>query len=396
MDMNKKVDIIIKKHLEDIINIRRDIHQHPELGMEEVRTAAIVKRILESLRLEVRDKVGKMGVVGLLRGAKPGKTILLRADMDCLPMEEMTDLSFKSIVPGKMHACGHDVHTAILLGVAKVLTEVKNDINGNVKFVFQPAEEVNPTGGAKYMIEDGVLQEPEVDVAIALHVWDIPVGKVALRTCTMMAQSDRLYITVKGKSSHASEPQSGNDAIVAACHIVTALQTIISRNISPMENAVITIGTISGGSRYNVICDRVLLEGTVRTFNLDIAKKIPIRIVTISNKIAEAFGCSCEVNYIKGYSATINDRELAHKVIKIFEETLGEENVIIPEYPATGGEDFSEFSKAVPSVFYWLGMKSEMNKGNTILHNPNLIIDERCIEVGIKTLTAATLGFLNK
>ena len=396
MDMNKKVDIIIKKHLEDIINIRRDIHQHPELGMVEVRTAAIVKKVLEDLGLEVRDKVGKMGVVGLLKGAKPGKTILLRADMDCLPMEELTDLSFKSIVSGKMHACGHDVHTAILLGVAKVLTELKDDIKGNVKFVFQPAEEVNPTGGAKYMIEDGVLEKPEVDAAIALHVWDIPVGKVALRTSTMMAQSDRIYITVKGKSAHASEPQSGNDAIVAAGHIITALQTIISRNVSPMESAVITIGTISGGSRYNVICDRVLLEGTVRTFNLDIAKKIPIRIVTISNKIAEAFGCSCEVNYIKGYSATINNRELAHKVIKIFEETLGEENVIIPEYPATGGEDFSEFSKAVPSVLYWLGIISEINKGNTILHNPNLVIDERCIEVGIKTLTAATLGFLNK
>lgn len=394
--MNEKVNILINKFLDDIIKIRRDIHHHPELGMEEVRTSAIVKKELEELGLDVQDKVGKMGVVGFLRGKESGKTILLRADMDCLPMEELTDLSFKSEIPGKMHSCGHDVHTAILIGTAKVLTVLKDEIRGNVKFVFQPAEESNPTGGARYMIQDGVLENPKVDAAIALHIWDLPLGKVALRIGTMMAQSDRIYITVKGKSAHASEPQSGIDAIVASGHIITALQTIISRNVNPMESAVITIGTISGGSRYNVICDKVLLEGTVRTFDQAVSEIIPIRIKTISENIAKAFGCCCNVEYVKGYSATINDKVLTIGVTKAFEEVLGKENVIIPEQPASGGEDFSEFGKKVPSVFYWLGMQSELNKGNTTLHNPNLIVDERCIEIGIKTLIAATLDFLRE
>lgn len=394
--MKEKLDLLIEKYLEEIIEVRRDIHQYPEIGMEEVRTSALVKAELEKLGLEVEDKVGKMGVVGLLRGKEPGKTILLRADMDCLPMDELTDLDFKSKVPGMMHACGHDVHTAILLGAAKVLSELKDEIKGNVKFVFQPAEEANPTGGARYMIEDGVLENPKVDAAVALHVWNLPLGKVGIRTSTMMAQSDRIFITVKGKSSHASQPHNGVDAIVAAGHIITALQTVISRNVDPMESAVVTIGTIHGGSRYNVTCDKVVLEGTVRTFNPEISAIMPSRIKSIAENVASALGAECDVEYVEGYSATVNDEELATNFIRYFQDAIGEDNVLIPAQPASGGEDFSEFTKAVPSVFYWLGMESEMNKGKTTVHNPNLVVDEGCIPVGIKTLVAGSIDFLNE
>lgn len=392
--MNKRLDDLIEENIDDIIEIRRDLHQNPEIGMDEFRTSAIVRDELLKLGLEVEEKVGKMGVVGLLKGEGQGKTIALRADMDCLPMEELTDLDFKSQVPGMMHACGHDVHTSTLLGVARVLTALKKDIKGNVKFMFQPAEEANPTGGAKYMIEDGVLENPKVDASMALHVWNLPVGKVGVRTSTMMAQSDRIYITVKGKSSHASQPQAGQDAIVAAGYILTGLQTIVSRNVDPMEAAVVTIGTIHGGSRYNVICDKVVLEGTVRTFNPEISKMMPEKIKAVVKGVAEGLGCECEVDYVKGYSPVINDEDMAKNVIKSFQNSIGEENVLIPEFPGSGGEDYSEFSNLVPSVYYWLGMESDINVGKTTLHNPNLVIDERCIPVGIKTLAAATLDYL--
>src|SRR5699024_267014 len=257
--------------------------------------------------------------------------------MDCLPMEELTDLPFKSKIPGKMHACGHDVHTSILLGTAKVLSELTDDIKGNVKFVFQPAEEDNPVGGSKYMIEEGVLHNPKVDAAMALHIWgDIPVGKVALRKGTMMAQSDRLFLTVRGKSSHASQPHNRSDAISTAGQIMTALQTLVSRNIDRMESAVVTIGTIHGGSRYNVLCDKVVMEGTVRTFNPKVSKIMPKKIKKIAENTAEALGCKCDVEYVHGYKLTVNDDALSQQVINTFKSTLGEENVLIPKHPASG------------------------------------------------------------
>lgn len=396
MKINNKINELIDKYLDQVIEIRRDLHQHPELAMEEVRTSSIVKAQLEELGLQVEDGVGKMGVVGLLEGQKKGKTILLRADMDCLPIDEQTDLPFKSKVPGKMHACGHDVHTSVLLGVAKVLTELKSELKGNVKFVFQPAEEDNPSGGAKYMIDDGVLENPRVDAAMALHIWDAPLGTVSLRKGVMMAQSDRIFITVKGKSSHASQPHEGVDAIVIASQIINSLQTIVSRNIDPMENAVITIGTIHGGSRYNVLCDEVVLEGTVRTFNPTISNMMPDKIEQVAKNAAKSLGGDCDVNYVHGYKMTLNDEDLTDQTIESFRDILGPDNVLIPQYPASGSEDFSEFSMRMPSVFYWLGIKSEINEGFTTLHNPNLIVDERSIPVGIKSMCKAAIDFLNK
>lgn len=394
--MKKVVDTLIDKHIEEVISIRRDLHEHPELAMQEVRTSKIVAEELEKLGLEVETGVGKMGVVGLLRGKEEGKTMLLRADMDALPMDELTDLPFKSKTPGVMHACGHDVHTATLLGVAKVLAEMKDQIKGNVKFAFQPAEEASPDGGAKFMIEDGVLENPKVDAAMALHVWDLPLGKIGLKPGPMMAQSDRIFINIKGKSSHASQPQNGVDAIVAAGYIITALQTIVSRNVDPLESAVITLGTIKGGQRYNVIADAVTIEGTVRIFDPSLSDFMPERIKAVVENVATALDCECEVEYVRGYTVTVNDDDFTKEAIDSFSNAIGEDNVIIVDKPALGAEDFSEFTKRVPSVLFWLGIISEENKGKTTIHNPNFTVDERSIPIGIKAFANATLDFLNK
>lgn len=386
-----QLDSMIGDIAEEVINIRREIHRFPELGMNEHKTAKIVEESLQDLGLEIETGVGKTGVVALLRGGKPGKTILLRADMDALPIDEQTDVPFKSEVPGVMHACGHDVHTSVLIGAAKILSQMKDQISGNIKFVFQPAEECNPTGGANYMIEDGVLQNPKVDAAVALHVWDIPVGKVALKTGAMMAQSDRIFIKIKGKSAHGSAPHQGADAIVAAGHVITALQTIVSRNVNPLESAVVTLGVIKGGYRYNVIPDGVDMEGTVRTFAPEIAEMMPGRIESIIKNISEALGCDYEFKYVPGYPMTYNNEELTKEITEGLREYMGEENVVIPERPATGAEDFSFFNKHVPCTFMWVGCKSEINEDSCVLHNPNFICDERAIPVGIKTMCAAAL-----
>ena len=391
---NEKIEELINKELDLIISVRRDIHAHPELGMNEHRTAKVVYDNLQNLGLKIETGVGKTGVVALLEGKNPGKTLLLRADMDALPMDELTDLPFKSQNKGVMHACGHDMHTSILLGTARVLSQMKEYINGNIKFVFQPAEECSPTGGANYMIEDGVLTNPKVDGAVALHVWDLPLGKIGLKPGPMMAQSDRIFIKIKGKSAHGSAPQLGADAIVAAGHVITALQTIVSRNISPMDSAVVTLGIIKGGYRYNVIADEVNIEGTVRTFDPHVAEIMPIRIEGIIKNVCYALGCDYEFQYVNGYPLTYNDEKLTSLVMEGLKQTIGNENIIIPDKPATGAEDFSFFNKHVPCTFMWLGCKSDINENCCVIHNPNFICDERAIPVGIKALCGVAMEFL--
>lgn len=381
---------------DEIVEFRRDIHMNPELGHEEERTAAKILEELQKLDLdEIRTGVGGHGVVGVLKGKEPGKTVLLRADIDALPMSEKTGLAFCSTVDGKMHACGHDVHTSILLGTAKVLTEMKDDIKGNILFTFQPAEEASPIGGAQGMIDDGLLDDPKVDAAMALHVWNQDVGKVALRDGAMMAQSDRIFITVNGKASHASQPEKGIDAIVCAAQIVTALQTIVARRTDPFDNLVLTLGTIHGGDRYNVVCDKVVIEGTVRVFSMEIAEKIPEMLRKLVTGIAEGMECTVDFEYVRGYKLTENNHDLFEIAKRAFENQIGEENVLVPKYPASGGEDFSAYGKYIPTLFYWLGMESDKNVGKTTLHNPTLDVDEDCIPVGIETMSALALEYLN-
>ena len=380
---------------EEVIKFRRELHQNPELSYEESETSKRIIRELEKLPLdEIRTNIGGHGVVGVLKGKDEGKTILLRADIDALPINEQTGLEFCSLNPGAMHACGHDVHTSILLGAAKVLTEMKDKFSGNILFTFQPAEESPPEGGAKKMIEDGLLENPKVDAAFGLHVWNNPVGKVAFRDGAMMAQSDRLFVTVKGKAAHASQPENGADAIVCASQIISSLQTIVSRNTSPFTPLVITIGTIHGGNRYNVICDDVKLEGTIRVFDKDLAEEIPDRITNLIKPLAESLGCEADVEIVRGYSVTENDHDLFEVAKKSLTNQLGEENIIIPEFPASGGEDFSAYGKHIPSFYMWLGMDSELNKGKSTVHTPTLVIDEECIPVGIESMVAFALDYL--
>lgn len=385
-----------EKFLPQVIAWRRDIHAHPELSQHEERTASLVANVLEGLGLEVRRNVGGFGVVGLLRGNEPGKTVGLRADMDALPLNEETGLEYASQNPGVMHACGHDTHTAMLLGVACALSEMRGKIRGNVKFIFQPAEECNPIGGAPGMIRDGVLESPNVDGIFALHVWAMyETGKIAVRSGSCMAASDRVYLTVHGRTAHGSRPDQGNDAIVAAAHIITGLQPIISRSISPLDSAVLTIGTIHGGYRYNVIPDTVKLEGTVRTLNPETQSRMPDLITRTARGIAEGLGCSCDVEYVKGYPPLVNDADMA-VIARDAVRKIHPDGVIIADEPDLAAEDFAFFARERPAFMAWLGCTpSGVNVNDAPkLHNTKFCPDEGCFVYGIDYLVQSAIDFL--
>ena len=381
------------KIIEQVISWRRDIHAHPELSQHEERTSGIVAGVLEGLGIEVKRNVGGYGVVGLLRGKSEGRTVALRADMDALPLNEETGLPFASQNPGVMHACGHDTHTAMLLGAACVLSEMRDELNGNVRFIFQPAEELNPTGGAPGMIREGVLEG--VDGIFALHVWPAyETGEIAIRSGSTMAASDRIFLTVRGRSAHGSRPDQGVDAIVIAANVITGLQSIISRSVSPLDSAVVTIGTIHGGYRYNVIPDCVKLEGTVRTLSPEVQDRMPEMIRRTAKGIAEGLGGSCEVEYVRGYPPLVNDARLAELARKA---VSGKMEVIIPEQPDLTAEDFAFFAREKPGVMAWLGCRPEgmSLEGLPMLHNTKFCPDEKCFTYGIEYLTECARNFLS-
>ncbi len=395
--MIRQIDGLIERYWREIVAIRRDIHAHPELSYKEARTSKLIADELRKLGLEPRENVGGYGVTATIDGYAAGKVILLRADIDALPIIEQTNLPFKSQNAGVMHACGHDVHTATLLGVAKILIQLRDFFKGTVKLCFQPAEEGNPTGGAQYMIDDGVLENPKVDAAMALHVWnDIPVGKVSLKPGVMMAQSNRFYIKIRGKAAHGSAPQEGIDAITCAGQIITSLQTVVSRNVGPLDSAVVTISKINGGIRYNVLPEKVDMEGTVRIFDDKLDDYVPRRIEEICAGIGQAFQCDVAVEYVKGYQTTDNDSALTALMTAAFKAALGDDNVIVADKPAAAGEDFSAFCKRVPSVFFWAGMDSDKNVGANHLHSPYLNVDEDVMKAGIKCFVGGAMAFLNE
>ena len=331
----------------------------------------------------------------MINGAKPGKCVGLRADFDALPIMETTGLPFASQNPGVSHTCGHDMHTAMLLGAAHVLLALKDEFAGCVKLVFQPAEEDVLNCGALPMINDGVLENPKVEAMIGQHVWPLyPVGTAAVRNGAMMASSDRFHITVKGKSSHGSAPEDGVDAIVIAAQVINALQTIVSRNVSPRDAAVVTIGTIHGGDRYNVIANQVKLEGTCRNLNPDVRDKMPERITKIARSVAEALGGSCEVEYFKGYSPTVNNPELFSLVLDVMKTVVGD-GAYVPEMSALGGEDFSFYCERIPSVFFWLGVQTPGAPYYPI-HNGGFSPDENAMPVGIEIAVRSALTILAK
>ena len=296
-----EIKVILEKYLEKIITIRRDIHKHTKLGHNEHRTVGVICKALEELGIPYKSGIGGTGVVGIIEGGKPGTVLGLRADIDALPITELTNLPYASVHEGVSHSCGHDMHTSALLGAAAILHEMKDSITGTIKLVFQPAEESNPEGGAPGMIRDGVLDNPKVDAMIALHVWpQYETGTAAIKEGAMMASSDRIFINIHGRGSHGSAPEDGVDAIVVASSVVTALQTIVSRNVGPLDSAVVTIGMMNGGERYNVICNKMTLEGTVRNLNPQVRNAMPERIERIVSGVCSAMGAQYSFDYVNG------------------------------------------------------------------------------------------------
>jgi len=386
--VNIKEDI--QKIMPEVINIRRDIHMYPELGFQEFRTSQLIASYLENLELEVRKNIAQTGVLGILRGKEEGKTILLRADIDALPLEELNDVPYKSKNKGIMHACGHDGHIAILLGTAKILAKYKDQIKGIVKFAFQPAEEL-PPGGAEPMIKEGILENPYVDKVYALHLANhLKVGKIAVRKGFFCAQADAFTIKVKGRGGHGSTPDKCIDPIIISTHIVQALQEIPSREIDPHTPFVLSICKIQSGNTFNVIPEDAEIEGTVRTFDKNLAETISKRIETISKNIAEAFRGKAEIEYQFGYPPGKNDEKEAEFVKKIAEEVVGKENVI-EDKPSMGGEDFSYFLEERPGAMFWLGSGNEEKGLNHPHHSPYFDFDESAMAIGIEMFVRIVL-----
>ncbi len=393
-----KIDQAIEKVRPEIIKIRRFIHMNPELSNREYETAKLVAAKLTSLGLEVRTGVARTGVVALLRGGQPGPTVALRADMDALPVQETTMVPYKSLNPGVMHACGHDVHTSIALGTAMVLVNVKDKIKGNVKFIFQPAEEGAPQdeeGGAELMIKEGVLEDPTVGAIFGLHAWPENVGQAYFSTGNIMAGSDSFQIEIKGRSAHGARPHEGVDAIVLAAEVVTALQSVISRAVDPTDPAVLTIGKIEGGTRSNIIAEKVTMEGTVRTLSEANRKKIPLFMESVVRGITQAFGATSSLDYRQSYPPVFNHAELGETMLPTLVGVLGKDKVL-PLPPQMVAEDFSFYAQKIPGFYFFLGVKTPGQAAMAPLHSPNFNPDERSIPVGIKLMCHLALDALEK
>lgn len=367
-----------EKLKDKLITIRRDIHAHPEIGMHENRTAKVIADKLKELGIEVQEHVGGTGVVGLLRGKEPGRTILLRADMDCLRLREENDIKYKSQYPEFMHACGHDAHVSWLIGAASILAEFKDEFSGNVKFLFQPAEE--GAGGAEKTIHSGVLENPKVDVVIGAHVWPgIAAGKIGIKPGPLMAASDNFKIVIHGKGGHGGQPQKCIDPIAVACEIYMALQTVISRKVDPLEPAVISIGKFNAGSAHNIIPDRAELEGTIRTLTYEVREKMPAMIESIIKGISEANGAEYEFDFTPYHAPVVNDYEITTMLGKAASRVIGAKNVIIVDKPTMIGEDFSSFEEKVPGTFFWVGNLNKEKGITEPLHSPEFNVDEDII-----------------
>lgn len=400
-DVQSRVDTVMPQ----VIDWRRDFHQHPELGNREFRTAGIIADHLRSLGIEVTTEVAHTGVVGFLEGGQPGPVVALRADMDALPVEEQVDLPFASQVRtqyngqdvGVMHACGHDNHMAILMGAATVLAQMRDSLPGTVMFIFQPAEEGAPAGeqgGAELMLDEGLFEDIRPDAVFGLHVWPIPAGQIAVREGGTMASSDSFSIRVQGQQTHGAAPWAGIDPIVVASQIVLGLQTIPSRQLdSTLTPSIVTVGAINGGVRSNIIPDSVEMIGTLRTFDAETRQQIHERVERTAQQIAASAGASVDVNINLGYPVTHNDPALTRRMSATLERVAGEKfteaNLI------TGAEDFSYYANEVPGMFFFLGIASDDPDMVYPNHSPYFYADESALPVGVEAMTALALDFLN-
>lgn len=388
---------VIDEILPGVVADRRDFHEHPELAHQEVRTAGVVADRLRAIGLDdIRTGIASTGVTGLIRGtAGPGgKTVLLRADMDALPIHELNEVEYRSRTDGVMHACGHDAHTAMLLAVTRLLMERRGEFAGTVKVLFQPAEEV-PPGGAKPMIEAGVLEEPHVDAAFGLHIAQgDPVGTLSVRPGPAMAAADRFRIVVHGKGGHGAHPHDTIDPVLVGAQIVTALQSLVAREIDPIESGVVTVAAFLAGEAFNVIPETAELRGTVRTFTPANRDLLQERVGALVTGIAAAMRAEATVEYARGYPATVNDPELTELVRRACEATVGPDKVLTGA-PMMGAEDFSYFLEAVPGSFFFVGSKNPERGLVWGHHHPRFDLDEAALAVGIEAMVRVALDYLS-
>ncbi|MEP7340483.1 MAG: amidohydrolase [Acidobacteriota bacterium] len=383
-----------------LVEQRRDFHIHPELSNREERTAKVVAERLRALGMdEVKTGVGKHGVIALLKGKLPGDVVAVRADMDALPILETIDVPYKSKNEGVKHACGHDLHMTVELGVAEVLSKMRDRIHGTIKFIFQPAEEGPPPGergGAPLMIAEGCLENPRPSAIFGLHVMpNIEVGQIGVNSGPAMASSDRFSITIRGKKVHGAYPHDGIDAVVAAAECVTALQTIRSRRINTQEPLVITLGSIHGGNRFNIIADEVKLEGTMRTLSEEVrAKAMEMMKQTLAG-ITSAYGASYELEFGSNNPVTYNDPALVEATLPVMKRILGEKNVTTP-LPQMGAEDFSAYQKVIPGFFYFLGVGNKAKGITAMVHTPEFDADEESLVIGVKVMSNVLLNYLDR
>ncbi len=400
-----RVNKLVEKHAATTIKMREQIHQNPELGNREFKTAEMVANHLRSLGMDVKTGIGHTGVIGLLKGGKPGTVVAVRADMDALPVTEDTPYAFKSTARttyggkevGVMHACGHDIHTSVQLGVASVLADMRDDIPGTIKFIFQPAEEGPPPGeegGADLMLKEGAFNDPRPSAVFGLHSYaHMESGKIGYTPGPALAAVDKFIIKIRGKQAHGAQPQLSVDPIVMASQVVTALQTIRSRNLHPLQPSVVTVGIFRGGERFNIIPAEVHLEGTVRTYDAEVRDQVEKRMNELVAGITSAYGGTYDLNYDRGTPATINNLELTKKMVPTLYKVMGKENVLEIE-PTMGGEDFAYFANEVPGFFYRLGMvKPGTESGGH--HTPNFMADNSCVPIGMKAMSMLLLDYLS-
>jgi amidohydrolase len=377
---------------EQMITWRRDFHQHPELAFEEIRTSNIVADHLSNLGMEVQRGVGQTGVIGVLEGAHDGPTVLVRADMDALPIHEANQTPYVSTVPNHMHACGHDAHTSIAMTVAQILADRREHLAGRVKFIFQPAEEIG--AGAKAMIEDGALENPAADVAVGLHVWNnLPVGQIAVTDGPAMAGARSFHITIKGRGGHAAVPNQTRDPVMAAAHIMTMAQTIVSRNVDPMQGAVVSFTQMDGGDAFNVIPDEVKLTGTIRVFEDDVLDMVVDRFETIVDQVAMAMQCQSEITYRHVLPPLVNNPGVAQRLRDGF-RSINSDVQIVDDLRTMGSEDMGRFLAAVPGVYFFVGSANSEQGLDFPHHHPQFDIDERALVIGASLLTSAVADYV--
>ncbi len=408
IDLHDYIDERTDEFFGQVVEWRRHFHQFPELSNREFETAKVIEAHLRELGLEVETGIAHTGVAGVLEGGRPGPVVALRADMDALPVEERVDVPFASTQVSEymgeevpvMHACGHDTHMAMLMGVAQILTEVQEELPGTVKFIFQPAEEGTPPGeegGAEMMVEEGILNNPDVDAIFGLHIWSQkPVGQISYRPGGMMAASNRFTIDVKGKQTHGSSPWNGIDPIVTSAQIINGLQTIVSRRTElTKEAAVITVGIIRSGVRNNIIPEDAYLEGTIRTLDPDMQEILFDQMHSTVDHIAKSMGAEAELTIHPGYPVTYNHHELTGKMAPTLERVAGPENAVIMN-PMTGAEDFSFFQKEVPGFYFFIGgMPPDMDPEQAPAHHtPDFYIDEEGMKTGVRAMANLAIDYM--